>query len=118
MDRRVTDTATMTPHEYSWGRITWLHSGETGAEGLTVGEVIINPGQSNAVHAHLNCEEVLYLISGELDHTCGEEGASHLTPGMSILIPKGVKHNARCTSADPARMLVAYDSAYREVTEE
>ena len=118
MDKRVASVSDASPVTFLWGRITWLHSGETGAEGLTVGEVIINPGQSNAVHSHPNCEEVLYLISGELDHTCGDEGIYHLTPGMSIRIPKGVRHNARCTSAEPARMLVVYSSAYREVAEE
>jgi len=118
MDRRVADAATMSPHEYPWGRITWLHSGKTGAEGLTVGEVVINPGQANPVHAHPNCEEVLYLVSGELDHMLGDEEMLHMTPGMSILIPDGVKHNARCTSAQPARMLVVYSSAYREVENE
>jgi quercetin dioxygenase-like cupin family protein len=118
MDKRVTGVSDASPVTFPWGRITWLHRGETGAEGLTVGEVIINPGRWNAVHAHPNYEEVLYLISGELDHTCGDEGPYHLKPGMSIRIPKGVKHNARCTSADHARMLVAYDSPYREVTEE
>ena len=118
MDKRVASVSDASPVTFLWGRITWLHSGETGAVGLTVGEVIIDPGQSNAVHAHPNCEEVLYLISGELDHTRGEEETSHLTPGMSILIPKGVRHNARCTSVVPARMLVVYSSAYREVTEE
>jgi quercetin dioxygenase-like cupin family protein len=118
MEGRVTSVSDASPVEYPWGRITWLHNGETGAEGLTVGEVIINPGQANAVHAHPNCEEVLYLISGELEHTCGEEGPYHLKPGMSIRIPSGVRHNARCTSAEPARMLVVYSSAYRQVSDE
>lgn len=118
MNKRVIGQIDVTPADFSWGRITWLHNGDTGAEGLTVGEVVINPGQSNAMHAHPNCEEALYLISGELIHTCGDEGPYHLTPGMSIRIPSGVKHNATCTSPDPARMVVAYDSAYREMSEE
>jgi len=118
MDRKVVDSADVPTQEFAWGKIAWLHNGETGAEGLTVGEVIINPGQANAVHAHPNCEEVLYLISGELEHTCGDEGPYHLKPGMSIRIPKGVRHNAHCTSAEPARMLVAYSSAYRQVSNE
>lgn len=118
MDRKVTGRSDAAFVDYPRGRITWLHNGDTGAVGLTVGEVIINPGQCNSMHAHPNCEEVLYLISGELEHTCGEEGPYHLTPGMSIRIPSGVKHNATCTSADPARMIVAYDSAYRQVSEE
>ena len=118
MDRPVVDSVGVLAKTFPWGEIRWLHSGETGAEGLTVGEVIINPGQANSIHSHPNCEEVLYLIAGELEHTCGDEGTYTLKPGMSIHIPAGVKHNARCTSAEPARMLVAYSSAYREVSEE
>lgn len=118
MDKKVIGRSDITPADFTWGRITWLHNGDTGAGGLTVGEVVINSGQCNPVHAHPNCEEVLYLISGELDHTCGDEGTYHLTPGMSIRIPAGIKHNATCTSDEPARMVVAYDSAYREMVGE
>ena len=118
MDRKVTHAADTPAQTFPWGEIRWLHSGETGAEGLTVGQVIINPGRGNSIHSHPNCEEVLYLIAGELEHTCGDEGTYTLKPGMSIHIPAGVKHNARCTSAEPARMLVAYSSAHRQVSEE
>ncbi len=118
MDKKVIGQADITLAEFGWGRIAWLHNGDTGAAGLTVGEVIINPGQCNSVHVHPNCEEVPYLIAGELEHTCGDEGPYHLTPGMSIRIPPGIRHNAECTSPEPARMIVAYDSAYRQVAEE
>lgn len=118
MDKIVANVSDADPAVFPWGRITWLHNGETGAKGLTVGEVIISPGQSNPMHAHPNCEEVLYLISGELDHTYGPDEVYHLTPGMSIRVPAGIKHNAACTSAEPARMIVAYDSAYREMVRE
>jgi quercetin dioxygenase-like cupin family protein len=118
VNKTVIGQADVTPVEFAWGRITWLHNGEAGAKGLTVGEVIINPGQSNPMHTHPNCEEVLYLISGELDHTYGPNEIYHLTSGMSIRVPAGIKHNAVCTSAEPARMIVAYDSAYREMVGE
>lgn len=118
MEDRITDAATAEAVEYPWGRITWLQSSETGAQKLTVGQVVIDPGQANPVHSHPNCEEALYLISGELDHALGADEMLHMTPGMSILIPKGVKHNARCTSAEPAVMMVAYSSANREIENE
>ena len=102
--------------DLDWGSITWLHSGDfSGSEELTLGEVIIKSGRSNPVHTHSNCEEVLYLIEGELEHSCGDEAPYRLKPGGSICIQRGVPHNARCVSETDARMLVAYSSAYREM---
>ena len=118
MDKKVVDSSKAPAQVFPWGEIRWLHSAATGAEGLTIGEVVINPGQENRPHSHPNCEEVLYLISGELEHTCGDEEPYVLKPGMSIRIPAGARHNARCTSAESARMLVAYSSPNREVVEE
>ena len=119
MDKKIINPSEMETQTFTWGRITWLHSGEvSGAEGLTFGEVIINSGQQNGAHVHPNCEEILYLISGELVHTYEGEEPYHLTPGMSIRIPAGIKHNAKCVSSEDARMVVAYSSAYRQVENE
>ena len=101
---------------FPWGSITWLHSGAfSGSEELTLGEVVIREGKSNPTHTHSNCEEVLYLIEGELQHTCGDEPAHHLRPGDSICIQRGIPHNATCVSERDARMIVAYSSAFREM---
>ena len=116
MNKRVVNTTKGERHDFPWGSITWLHSGAfSGSEELTLGEVVIKSGQSNPMHAHGNCEEVLYLIEGELEHTCGIEQPYHLKPGDSICIQRGVLHNATCLSETEARMIVAYSSAYREM---
>jgi len=103
-------------HEFEWGSITWLQSGAfSGSQELTLGEVVIKSGWANPMHTHSNCEEVLYLLEGELEHTCGDETPYHLTPGASICIGRKIPHNATCTSEVDARMVVVYSSAYREM---
>lgn len=118
MTKRLTHLDRVEAHVFPWGQIKWLHNASTSAEELTVGEVIINPGHENAFHGHPNCEEVLVLLSGELVHSCGDEEPYSMTPGTAICIPRRVKHNARCVSSSPARMIVAYSSAMRETSEE
>ena len=116
MKQRVVEAAQGDRADFPWGSITWLHSGAfSGSEELTLGEVIIRAGKANPMHTHANCEEVLYLLEGELEHTCGDERSYHLTPGSSICIQRGLPHNAKCVSESDARMVVAYSSAYREM---
>lgn len=96
-------------------RIKWLFSGKTapGAE-QTLGYVVIEPGSKNPLHAHPNCEEVLYLISGELEHSLEDE-VYHLKPGDAIRVPAGVKHDARSVGTEPAAMVVCYSVPNREM---
>lgn len=95
--------------------IKWLFSGQTapGAE-QTLGHVVIQPGQKNPLHSHPNCEELLYLISGELDHSF-EDKVYRLRPGDAIRVPAGVKHDARCVGNEPAAMVVCYSVPNREI---
>jgi len=89
------------------------HQTAPGAE-QTLGYVVIEPGQKNPLHAHPNCEELLYLIAGELDHSL--DGASYrLRPGDAIRVPAGAKHDARCVSHEAARMVVCYSVPDRQV---
>ena len=114
---RQKDFRSATVESYPWGVIRWLHSSETGTQSLTFGEMTINPGSENRQHYHPNCEEILYLISGEIEHQF--EGAEPfvLKAGMSAQVPIGLKHHSKCTSVEPARMLVAYSSAHHQVVE-
>ena len=93
--------------------IKWLFSAQTspGAE-QTLGYVVIQPGEKNPLHAHPNCEELLYLISGELDHSL-EDAMYRLKPGDAIRVPAGVRHDARCVGDVPAAMVVCYSAAER-----
>ncbi len=102
--------------EFAWGRITWLDNAAiTGSQTLTVGHVEIEPGQANPTHAHPNCEEVLYLLEGELDHLLGDE-VLPMRAGDLIHVPVGVPHQGRNTGTVTARMVVSYNTGRRETT--
>ena len=104
--------------EENWGSLTWVAGGALGnAERLTVGRVVIQSGDQNPRHMHPNCEEVLYLLSGRLTHTFGNESVP-MEPGDTIVVPAGVYHNAVNIGDEDAHMIVAFSSADRRVTPE
>ena len=99
---------------FDWGSIEWLVNAERLPDSrMTFGFVEIQPGAKNMRHYHPNCDEVLFLLEGEIDHRIGEE-IYHLTPGTAIHIPQGVPHDARNRGATVARMVVAYSDGNRE----
>lgn len=96
-------------------RITWVVNAELvpGAN-ITVGIVEIDAGMSNPLHVHPNCEEVLHLLAGTLDHRIGADVVS-IDPGDTIHVPLGVPHRATNTGSETARMIVAYPTGTREM---
>jgi quercetin dioxygenase-like cupin family protein len=99
---------------FDWGSIQWLVNGRRLADSqLTFGYVEIKAGLKNPRHYHPNCDEVLYLLEGELDHSLGDD-LYHLTAGMAIHIPTGIAHDAVNRGAQVARMVVAYSSGDRQ----
>jgi quercetin dioxygenase-like cupin family protein len=98
----------------SWGNLLWLASSEiNNAENVTLGRVTILSGQSNPRHCHENCEEILYLLSGRLEHTVGSDSV-RLEPGDTLSISAGVYHNATCIGDEDAEMIVAYSTGVRD----
>lgn len=99
---------------FDWGSIQWLCADQLIPDAqMTFGFVQISPGVKNPLHVHPNCDEVLYLIEGELDHSLDGE-IHHLTPGAAIHIRQGVRHDARNNGSVTARMVVAYSSGDRQ----
>jgi quercetin dioxygenase-like cupin family protein len=104
--------------DMDWGKIQWLCGQEIDPEcEMTFGMVFINAGQTNPRHTHPNCEEYIFVLSGECDHTLGEE-SFHLEPGMMLRIPRGVSHNATVTSWEPCRMMIMYSAPDRQTVGE
>lgn len=96
-----------------WGTLHWLASAPIGnATGLTLGRVRIEAGAANPRHVHDNCEEVLYLMTGRLRHSVGDETVE-LEPGDVLVVGPGIVHHAEAISDEPADMIVAYSSADR-----
>jgi len=104
--RQVTET---------WGSLTWLAGRQIGnAHGLTLGHVVIKPGASNPSHCHPNCEEVLYLLSGRLEHAIGDEKIP-ASAGDVFTVGPGIYHHATNTGSEDAHMIVAYSAGDRQM---
>ena len=98
----------------SWGHLSWL-VGQTEMPGAeqTFGIVTIQPSQRNPLHYHPNCEELLYVVSGECDHKLGD-AVYHLSPGSVIRIPREVPHWALCTSEEPLVAVISFSAPDRQ----
>ncbi len=100
--------------DMDWGKIQWLCGKEIDPDAeMTFGMVYINAGDSNPRHIHPNCEEFIFVLSGECDHSLGDE-TFHLEPGMMLRIPAGVPHHAVTTTWEPCRMIITYSSGDRQ----
>lgn len=100
---------------FDWGEIVWLDSSDlTAGDGLTVGEVTFYPGAANDEHRHPNCEESLYVLAGELEHSLGDETTT-LERGDLLHIPADVPHRARNVGDGEAVAIIAYDTGERSV---
>lgn len=114
----VVSTNDVPTHEFPWGAIKWLCSGEIDPQAKqTLGIVFINPGMSNPAHSHPNCDELLYVIDGQCEHGLGDE-EHHLEAGMMIRVPAGVAHSAHNSGWEPVKMLVSYSAPDREMVPE
>src|SRR5689334_14004817 len=84
---KVTDAAQLPVEQSRWGTLQWVCNEKLmpGAA-QTVGLATILPGKQNPLHYHPNCEEVLYVISGQgLQSYDGH--TIQLKAGMTIRIP-------------------------------
>lgn len=114
--RKKEATDATTRHE-EWGSLTWFaNADKTGSE-MTLGRVIIKPGQANPRHSHDTCEEILYLLHGQLTHTFGDESLE-MRAGDTLIVPPGVMHNATNDGTVDADMIVAYSSGSRDFRKE
>lgn len=97
-----------------WGSLRWTATEElTATPGLTLGRVILNPGACNPRHSHPNCDEVLYVLRGRLQHETGGEIVI-LEAGDTLAIPAGVAHQAVNIGSEAADTMVVYSSGRRE----
>lgn len=104
--------------EQEWGRLVWMVSGALeSSENLTVGRCYINPGQANPRHYHPNCDEVLYVIRGTIEHSVGD-AIFPMNPGDIVSIPQGSLHNARNVGADEAEFVIVFNAADRQTVGE
>lgn len=108
--RNVGDAPELTP----WGSVQWaVREGDPPGAEQTFAVAVFDAGESNVEHTHPNCEEIVYIVEGEIDHTLGEE-RTRLGPGDLIVVPRGVPHRLINDGAAPARTVVVFSSPDRQ----
>lgn len=90
-----------------WGVAKWLVTAAEGAK-MSLGEVIVMPGQSHEWHNHEDSDEVVYVLSGRGEFTVGEGNRFAIAPGDAIFIPTAVYHDSHNTGWAPLHLLVMY----------
>lgn len=92
----------MTVQKVRWGRIEWLHTRDERESGqsMSVGIVVIEPGERQDSHVHYGEEQFIYMVSGTGEHTV--DGETHvLGPGCGMYLKPGVTHEMENRSAEP-----------------
>ena len=82
------------------------------SETMTVGRCYIDVGQANPRHYHPDCDEVLHVLEGSIEHSADDETV-RMGPGDTISIPQGVVHNATNVGDSQAVFVIAFSSADR-----
>src|SRR5512139_1913462 len=65
----------------------------------------VPPGYEVPLHAHLDEEELFYILEGEIT-LVSAHGEAIAGPGTFVHLPQGVAHGFANRTNDPARMLV------------
>jgi quercetin dioxygenase-like cupin family protein len=100
-----------------FGRVNWAvrEAHPDGAE-VTLGVAEWMPGKGNPRHIHPNCEEVLLVLEGEVEHALEDE-TTVLRAGDLIVIPRNARHRVTNRSPAIARTLMVFSSPDRQFRE-
>jgi len=91
--------------ELDIARLGWLcNPAATGANHLTVIEATFFPGKGHSFHYHADQEELIYVVSGTLEHWIEREKRI-LGPGDSVFMPAQVVHATFNVGSEDARVL-------------
>ncbi len=88
-----------------------LISGKTvGSKGISLRITDVLPGAlCTPGHAHTECEEVIFILSGQGEIKIGEE-TFPMKIGDAILLPTGIPHLIRNTGKEVMRMACSFSS--------
>lgn len=95
--------------EYPWAdaEARWLASEELGAKFGAAIELIVPPGSGYGPYSHQSHERVVYVYSGEGQHS-GAGGPSRVETDDVLVIPPGASHGFENTGSEPAKIWVAW----------
>lgn len=118
IDAALSRVADHIVEEMDWGRLIWMVSGRQGnSSTMTVGRCYLDPGRANPRHYHPNCDEVLHVLTGTIEHTLGDEMVV-MQPGDTISIPRGVMHGAHNIGTEQAIFVITFSTPDRQTVGE
>jgi quercetin dioxygenase-like cupin family protein len=92
MQGKFTVARDVEPETLDWGQLRWLSNPPaTGARQLTVIDVTLAPGKGHDFHRHPDQEEVIYVVTGEVDQWVDRDRRV-LNAGDSAFVPAGMVH--------------------------
>ena len=89
------------------GTLAVLRNPEGAPRTPTVIELTSPSGGSPPLHVHNNLDDSFLLLEGEIAVRCGDQRIN-AHPGSYVVLPAGIEHTFRVTSAVPARMLLVH----------
>jgi quercetin dioxygenase-like cupin family protein len=114
IDHQVRRGAGEKAEQTDFGSVRWaVKQGDPDGAEQTLGVAVFDAGKGNVEHIHPNCEEIIFLLTGDVEHTLGDQ-ATILAPGDLIVVPRGVPHRLVNVGDDPARALVVFSSPDRK----
>ncbi len=110
------DRMALPTDQFDWGIIKWLVTPdqEDGAN-LTLGEVVVLPGQGHDRHNHPDAEEVLYVLSGVGLQMVDDGEPYEVHAGDAIYVPKAVFHSTMNIGWEPLRVIALYNPGGSEL---
>jgi quercetin dioxygenase-like cupin family protein len=97
-----------------FGSVHWaVRAGDPEGAEQTVGLATFDAGKGNVEHVHPNCEEVVYVLDGEVEHTLGDR-STRLRAGDLIVVPRNVPHRLFNDGSSPVRAYIVFSSPDRQ----
>jgi quercetin dioxygenase-like cupin family protein len=113
IDQQVRRNVGAAAEKTDFGSVQWAaREGHPPGAEQTIGLAIFDAGKSNAEHIHPNCEEVVYVLDGEVRHTLGQQ-ETVLRAGDLIVVPRNVPHRLINDSDAPVRTYIVFSSPDR-----
>ncbi|HOM26946.1 MAG TPA: cupin domain-containing protein [bacterium] len=105
-------------NEFNWGKLIWYANKKLGnSESITIGKCIIKPNQSNPLHFHPDCYEILIVEKGKILHIDGEGNEILLEEGDTITIPEKLPHKAKNITDEEVVLTIVFSKGERKSIE-
>jgi quercetin dioxygenase-like cupin family protein len=114
IEQQVRRNAGSSAERTDFGSVHWVsREGDPPGAEMTVGVAVFDAGKSNVEHTHPNCEEVVYVLEGSVEHTLGTQRTT-LQAGDLIVVPRNVPHRLINTSDAAVRAYIVFSAPDRQ----